>query len=309
MSLSALLGSISAKAEVIHEATPILQDETNKETEFNHHILLLAQSNNIEADYKNAARLFKDHKHTEAIATFSRIISNPRASRSMKNKALIGRSQSFLIINQPTLAIADLKQINYNSSEKTLTGNKELILGVAYIQAKHYPKAIKHLTLAIKYLPNDESAYANRSVAYQAIKNYNAAAIDLETALKLNATPSSIYNLAVLEKERKNYTRCFNLLSQLENQKSGIYANVFLQRGLCAKKLNKPNQALKDFLKAASIDKSNASAIANIGYIMSAMGDKKTAIKYLERASMLYLEQGKIDEYENVHNQMIRMGM
>ena len=62
---------------------------------------------------------------------------------------------------------------------------------------------LEHLTQAIRYLPNDASVYANRSVAYQALKNYDLAINDIQKALEIDPTPSSIYNLAVLEKERK----------------------------------------------------------------------------------------------------------
>jgi len=275
------------------------------EQEFNSS--LFAQANSIAIDYRKAAQLFKRGQYPEAIAIFSRIISNPRIDVNAKNKALVGRAQSFLVINQPSLAISDLAKVKYNNSEKKLIGNQQLILGVAYIQIKQYPTAIKHLTQAIKFLPNEESAYANRSVAYQAVKNYKAAAQDLEKSLKINPTPSSMYNLAVLEKDRKNYARCFNLLLEIEKQKAGTYANVFLQRGLCAKQLNKSDQALKDFLKAASLDRNNAEAIANIGYIVSSMGDKQTALQYLEKASTLYLEQGNIEEFEKVNNAMIKI--
>lgn len=268
---------------------------------------LFAQANSSAIDYKNAAQLFKTGQYTEAIAIFSRIISNPRIDANAKNKALIGRAQSFLVIDQPSLAISDLAKVKYNTSEKKLIGNQELILGVAYIQIKQYQRAIKHLTQAIKLLPKEESAYANRSVAYQAVKNYKAAAQDLERSLRINPTPSSMYNLAVLEKERKNYARCFDLLLEIERRQSAAYANVFLQRGLCAKQLNQSDQALKDFLKAASLDANNAEAIANIGYIVSSKGDKQTALKYLEKASTLYLEQGNIEEFEKVNNVMMKI--
>ena len=72
------------------------------------------------------------------------------------NRALIGRSQSFLLINQPALAINDLKKVEYQSGQSKLIGTKELILGVSYIQVERYQLAIKHLTNAIRLLPNEE---------------------------------------------------------------------------------------------------------------------------------------------------------
>ena len=115
-----------------------------------------------------------------------------------------------------------------------MIANKNLILGVALIQVKQYQSAIKYLTQAIAYMPNDASAGVNRSVAYQALQDFDAAAIDIERALKINPTSSSVFNLAVLEKDRQNYSRCFLLLSQLVARREE-YADIRPQRGLCPK--------------------------------------------------------------------------
>ena len=258
------------------------------------------------SEYNQAVKLFKSGRFTEAIAAFGRIISNTGISPKLKNKALVGRSQAFLVINQPRLAIIDLKKISYESDQKELIGEKEMILGVAFIQIKQYPLAVKHLTQAIINLPGNGFAYANRSVAYQALQNYDSAVRDIEKALKFNPTPSSVFNLAVLEKERKNYSRCYYLLTQLKNQKAA-YADVYLQRGLCAKALNKHELALEDFLRASSIDKSKAEAIENVGLMLAFMGNNKSALKYLEAASTLYLEEGNIESYEAVANHILRI--
>ena len=272
---------------------------------YNKNIRIVAQSS-VKVDYRESVKLFKRGQFSEAIAAFGRIISSPRTPVDLKNKALIGRSQAFLVINQPTLAISDLSKIVYNPSQAKLIGNKELILGVAFIQIKQYPLAIKHLTQAIEYLPNDGSAFSNRSVAYQALENYSAAIKDIERALELNPTPSAVFNLAVLEKDRKNFSRCYNLLSQLEQQSAG-YADVYLQRGLCSKALNQHRRALEDFLRASSMDNSKAEAIENVGLMLAIMGDKKTALKYLESASSLYLQQGNIKAYESVSSHILRI--
>ena len=151
------------------------------------------------SEYNQAVKLFKSGKFTEAIAAFGRIISNTGISPKLKNKALVGRSQAFLVINQPRLAIIDLKKISYESDQKKLVGEKEMILGVAFIQIKQYPLAVKHLTQAIINLPGNGFAYANRSVAYQALKNYDSAVRDIEKALNLIPLHPH-FNLAVLEK-------------------------------------------------------------------------------------------------------------
>ena len=268
-------------------------------------LYLIAQSSARE-DYKESAALFKSGKYAESIAAFGRLISSPATSVKLKNQALIGRSQAFLVINQPNLAILDLQKITYQPQEKRLIANKNLILGVALIQVKQYQSAIKYLTQAIAYMPNDASAYVNRSVAYQALQDFDAAAIDIERALKINPTSSSVFNLAVLEKDRQNYSRCFLLLSQLVARREE-YADIYLQRGLCSKALKQHQQALEDFLRASSIDSTKAEAIENAGLVLAIMGDPKTAIKYLELASSLYLQSGNIGAFESVSNHIIRI--
>ena len=236
-------------------------------------VFLLSQSN-YRSDYRSAVKAFQSNSFPEAISLFSRVISSPSANRRFLNQSLIGRSQAFLVIGQPALAISDLKNVQYPTSETQNIGSKELILGVAYIQIKQYQLALNHSSLAIKYLPADESAYSNRAVAYQSLGNYDAAAMDIEKALQINPTPATVFNLAVLEKDRKNYKRCYFLLSEIEKQQAA-YADVYLQRGLCAKSMNQYEKALADFIKAASIDKQKAAALENIGLVMLKLGDIK----------------------------------
>ena len=142
-------------------------------------------------------------------------------------------------------------------------------------------------------------------MAYQALNNYDLAVKDIERSLKINPTPSAIFNLAILEKENKNYRRCYALLTEIEKS-DAAYANVYLQRGLCAKYLNLYDQALSDFIKAASIDGYNPNALENIGIILFKKGDKKNSLKYLEKAGQMYLSQGKIDEYTKIANLILK---
>lgn len=261
--------------------------------------ILIAQSKNSK-DLSEGISLFNAGKYTDAISSFSRVITTD-SPRKFKNKALLGRAQAYLVIKQPALAIQDLKKIKYTSAEKEEQSKKVLVLGVSFIQLKNYDLAIKWLTDSIKLAPNQASAYSNRAVAYQSKGNLQAASQDLQLSLKLNPTSSTIYNLAVLEKKKKNYQSCYNLLSKLEKSEQ-TYPGIFLQKGLCASKLNKTDQALKDLIKAASLDKSNAFTLENIGLILAKEGEIKAAISYLEKAEQLYLINGKTEEYTKVSN-------
>ena len=119
--------------------------------------------------------------------------------------------------------------------------------------------------------------------------------------MQINPTPATVFNLAVLENDRSNYQRCYQLLSEIERQEAA-YVDVYLQRGICAKNLGMYEKALSDFIKAASIDDQRPEVMENIGLVMLRLGDKTNAIKYLEAASTLYLTQGNINGFENVSN-------
>ena len=158
---------------------------------------------------------------------------------------------------------------------------------------------MKWISEAIKLSPSDASLYSNRSVAYKALDLLDHATNDLNLSLKLNPTPSSVYNLAVLEKEKGNFSRCHFLLSNIVDTDS-VYVDIFIQKGLCAMKINRKDEALKDFLRAVSIGTQNPLPLENIGSIMLEKEDKKNGIKYLELASQKYLQTGDIDSYSRV---------
>ncbi|ABI46723.1 tetratricopeptide repeat protein [Synechococcus sp. CC9311] len=265
---------------------------------------LIAQSKKSK-DLEEGISLFNAGKYTDAISSFSRVITTD-SPRKVKNKALLGRAQAYLVVKQPALAISDLKKIEYTPDEKEEQSKKDLVLGVCFIQLKSYDLAIKWLTDSITLVPNQASAYSNRAVAYQSKGNLQAAFKDLQLSLKLNPTPSTIYNLAVLEKKKENYQSCYELLSNLEKSEQ-TYPGIFLQKGLCASKLNKRDQALKDLIKAASLDKNNAFTLESIGSILAEAGKTKAAISYLEKAEQLYLINGKTEEYAKVSNMIANL--
>ena len=262
--------------------------------------LIVAQaSNKPSQQLKEGSSLFNSRRYTDAVSAFSRVIANPKSTRKQKNQALINRSQAYLIIGQPALSLRDIKSTVYKANQTKRIGTRDLILGTVYIQLKQYKLAVQALTSAIRYLPNESSAYSNRAVAYQFSNNLNAAANDLRKSLAIDPTPSTVFNLAILEKQKGNFQRCYYLLSKIEETEAA-YADVFLQKGICAKKIGKPDQALKDFIKAASINKFNPLVLENIGLLLYEKGDKKSAIKYLEKAGELYLERGDIENYSKV---------
>ena len=259
----------------------------------------LIASQSINSQMQEGVALFTRGSYSDAISIFSRIISSELSTRAQKNNALLARAQAFIVMGQPALAVSDLNNSNFSVGDREKLSNKHLIKGVAFIQLKNYNAAVIELSKSINIVPTESSAYANRAVAYQSLGNLDLATNDFNRALEINPIPSTIYNLAVLEKLKDNYSNCYLLLEKLVDAKA-IYSDVYFQKGLCAQLLGDEDQALEDFLKAASIDNSNPVILENIGLIVLKRGDSKTGIGYLEKASEIYLSQGKIDEYTKV---------
>ena len=263
----------------------------------------LLASTPINSQMQEATSLFNRGQYTDAVSAFSRIIASSKSTRIQRNQALLARAQAFIVIGQPALALPDLNKTRFLQTEREQLASKYLIHGVTYIQLKNYDSAIVELNKAINMAPNEASSYANRAVAYQAIGNLAAAGKDLRRSLEIDPVPSTIYNLAVLEKTKNNYRGCYSLLERLEEVNSA-YADIYFQKGICAQLLGDKDQALSDFLKAASIDNTKPEILENIGLIVVDAGDHDTGMKYLERAGELYLSQGKIDEYTALMNQI-----
>ena len=251
------------------------------------------------SEMAKAVKLFKSGSYADSVSIFSRIISAPNSGRSTKNKALVARAQAFIVLGQPALALLDLNKVTYDNDELNLTAELHLIRGTTYIQLKDYKSAVTELSKSIAIFSDEASAYANRAVAYQALGDLSSARSDLNISLDIDPIPSTVYNLAVLEKTTGNYKRCYFLLSRL-SESDYAYADVFIQQALCAESMGNVDEALNNFLRAASLDNTNPLVLKKIGTIVANAGDKKTGIRYLERASEIYLTNGSIPEYTNI---------
>ena len=136
-----LLAPLATKSAVHNQHTKSLPTNQKSDLWPKSINILIAQSKNSK-DLSEGISLFNAGKYTDAISSFSRVITtdSPRKSR---NKALLGRAQAYLVIKQPALAIQDLKKIKYTSAEKEEQSKKVLVLGVSFIQLKNYDLAIK----------------------------------------------------------------------------------------------------------------------------------------------------------------------
>jgi|GEM_PF-2670290 len=262
---------------------------------------LLAQSKssgNATELMKKAAASFHQSNYTAAIAVWTQVItSNP--TPAVFNEALINRAKAFLIVGQPSLALADLNTARYQPNETRALGELWLLRGSALLQNKQYAEAIAAFGTAEKLQPANPMLLANRSVAHQSSGNMAAARADLQAAIRLQPNLSNYFNLAVLERLSGNFKNCRDLLSEII-AKSQPYANLFVQRGLCAAQMNQHDSAIADMLKALKLEENNVDAIEQIGLSLIAKKNEDSAKQYLLKASTIRLASGQIDAYKKL---------
>lgn len=247
---------------------------------------------------EQAAVAFQRADYAVAVSMWSRVIA-VTSGRDVRNQALINRAKAYLVLNQPALSIADLDRCEFDPRDIPRIGERLLLKGTAQLQLKQYQEAVNTLTQSERFLPNSAAVFSNRAVAYQALRQFDAARRDIRSSLKIDPSISNYYNLAVLEKAAGNYRECFVLLTQIVAQRPA-FVQVYVQRGLCAASLGRHDESISDMLKALKLDPANAEALEQMGVSMMAKGQKDAARSYLEKAASLRLSTGQVAEYSRI---------
>ncbi|MBW4615007.1 MAG: serine protease [Desmonostoc vinosum HA7617-LM4] len=160
--------------------------------------------------------------------------------------------------------------------------------------------AITDYNQALKINPNDAQVYNNRGVARNDLGDKQGAITDYNQALKINPNEPNVH-----------YNRGFALL-QLGNTEGAIAdfnqaikinpndAEAYNGRGRCRFKLGDIQGAIGDLTLAIKINPNYADAYYNRGFARPDVVD-------LQKAADLYLEQGKIAEYQTALKRIRRV--
>jgi len=241
---------------------------------------------------EGAAASFNSGNYNEAIATWTSVIAKGGQSKD----ALLNRAKAYLVIHQPLLAVADLEKL-----EKTAGRNdKSMVLmlkAVAYSNLGNKEEALR-LFAEAEAIDQNPYVYINRASVYQAMGNLEAARGDIQKAVEIQPTRANFFNLAVLERRSGNFGVCVNILSTILNGDTS-FAPAYAQRGICLASEGKHQEAIKDLLKAITLEPSIADAYFQMGKSMNALGKKDGAKSYLLKSADIYLAQGKIVEYQS----------
>lgn len=240
---------------------------------------------------EGAAASFNSGNYNEAIAIWTSVI----AKGGQAKDALLNRAKAYLVIHQPLLAVADLEKL-----EKTAgRSDKSMVLmlkAVAYSDLGNKEEALRFFAES-EAIDQNPYVYINRASVYQAMGNLEAARGDIQKAVVIQPTRANFFNLAVLERRSGNFGVCVDILTTILNGDMS-FAPAYAQRGICLASEGKHQEAIKDLLKAITLEPSIADAYFQIGKSMNALGKTDGAKSYLLKSADIYLAQGKMVEYQ-----------
>lgn len=149
----------------------------------------------------------------------------------------------------------------------------------------------------VKIYPDDPTAYLNRGLAYQEVKEFPAAIADFTSALVINPGYAEAYNRrALVYYETGDFERAiidFSAAVRIDPNNAEIYFN----RGNVFYDMRVYNEAEADYTRAINLDSTRAELFYNRGNIRARLGGAEPAISDYSRA--IALDPGHARAYYN----------
>ncbi len=159
--------------------------------------------------------------------------------------------------------------------------------GDAFFNKGEYQEAASEYTKELKYKPNDVRALYNRGRAYEELGNSQEAIADYEKALSSDPNNFQVLlSLANVHYNEKNYTNAL-LYSDQAAEVSGAPAMASFMKARALHQLGKPEEALKAYDNAISVDKNFGQAYYNRGLLKVAMKKVGSSCEDFQLASAL----------------------
>ncbi|WP_414577668.1 tetratricopeptide repeat-containing serine protease family protein [Anabaena sp. CCY 9402-a] len=194
-------------------------------------------------------------------------------------------------------AIDDFEQaLKINSQDADAYNNR----GLARSALGDKKSAIADYDRALKINPNYVIAYNNRGIAHNSLDDSRKAIADFNQALKINPNYAeayggrgiSYYQLGDKKRAIADFTTALKINPNL--------APPYASRAIARFDLGDTKGAIIDFNQALRLNPNLAGAYAGRGIARYQLGDKQGAIADLQKAASLNLEQGKVDDYQQL---------
>ena len=254
------------------------------------------QSLRAEAD-----RQFQRGNVNRAIQIWSQLILQGQDVEA----SLYNRTQAYLVIRQPPLALADLNSLE-RIQRPHIKFNTYLLRGITLNELHDFPGALKNFNLALGQGPNP-LVYANRAITYQNSGRLDLAEADFNQAVLSEASPASLYNLAAIQRQLGHYKQCVLNLNRAIGLNGG-FPPAYSLRGVCHYYLGAYDLAMGDFLRANALDPGQPESYHYLGLSLTALKRPKEANQFLLKAADLYLSQNNQLRYQQVMQLLTKSG-
>ncbi|WP_192349931.1 tetratricopeptide repeat protein [Algoriphagus sp. Y33] len=167
------------------------------------------------------------------------------------------------------------------SEDKTSAGD-------AYFNKGEYDEATVEYSKDLKFRPTDVRMLYNRGRAYEEQGKYEEAKADFEKAMEIEPNNFQVLlSLANVHYNQKNYTNAL-LYADQAAEIPGAPAMASFMKGRALHQIGKPDEALKAYGNAISVDKEFGQAYFNRGLLKIAMKSKvRSACEDFQLASAL----------------------
>jgi tetratricopeptide (TPR) repeat protein len=246
------------------------------------------QALRLEAD-----RQFQQGNVNRAIQIWSQLILEGQEVEA----SLYNRIQAYLVIRQFPLALADLNALG-RIQRPHVKSNTYLLRGITLNELRNYPEALNNFNLALSQDRNP-LVFANRAIVYQNSGHLDLAEADLKQAVLIETSPTSLYNLAAIQRQRGQYKECLLNLNKALGLNGG-FPPAYTLRGVCQYYLGSYDLAIGDFLRANSIDPGQPESYHYLGLSLAALKRPQEANQFLLKAADLYLGQNNQNRYQEV---------
>lgn len=157
-------------------------------------------------------------KHAQALTHLKQALAIQALPESQRSQILLMLGQLYLTLGNPREAIAVLE--TWRQSASRLGPDDHALFAQAYTELKKYPKALEHISLALKLSPKPQVSWLELRLALNyEMKNYRAAIADAKRLIRLHP-------------DRKNYWQQLAGLYQLSHQTVTATAALELEEWL-----------------------------------------------------------------------------
>lgn len=232
-----------------------------------------AQSQAVEELMAQGNGLLKNGAYTEAITVFRKVMGqDPHNFEAQSNLAF-----SYLQAERYTNAVSE-----YNRAIALSPHNSDcwLNLGYAYEKLGKRSKAVEAIHHAVELNPNNIDARMNLAAFYEDANQFEKAVTLYEQVIKIDGTNrgDAYVGAARCLLEKGNVAGAKKYLTEAIAANSNNAAAHWQLGNIYWKKENKPEDALKEYKTAATLDPNTAEFYENHALLLESLGRKDEAI-------------------------------